>query len=306
MIADIELGVYHDGYPALAHWMAQDPDNETLIFRKFDDLSTRNLLYMQAELFALQRSIIEIETQMANCNDVMLIESARRWETLIVNANANGVQPRPEKELMRLIAESKVRLKEYHEALVLQSQIAGLGRPSSRALGLFKRWFQGHSRDTNGQKAFPIIDGEASRMLDHEDDLAALKVPEEDDRLSQLLRDHWPLRGQTGTNPKDNTRYFRLRHVTRTVAVISTVVAAVELVGAITSLYFVSGPKARIGLIACFTSLFGMSLCLLTNARRGEVFGASAAYAAVLVVFVSGDLGGPTSRNLSTSMGGNG
>lgn len=30
-------------------------------------------------------------------------------------------------------------------------------------------------------------------MLENGDDLAALRVPEEDDRLSQLLRDHWPL-----------------------------------------------------------------------------------------------------------------
>ena len=94
-------------------------------------------------------------------------------------------------------------------------------------------------------------------------------------------------------NENEKTRYFRLRHVTRTFAIISTIVAAAELVGAITTLYFVRNREARIGLIALFTSLFGFSLCLLTNARRGEIFGASAAYAAVLVVFVSGDLGAP-------------
>lgn len=147
-------------------------------------------------------------------------------------------------------------------------------------------------------------------MLEDEDDLAALKVPDEDDRLSQLLRDHWPMRvritrhfrlrdrqtltyvqGNSGLDSRDSTRYFRSRDVSRTVAIVSTIFAAVELVGAITALYFVGSPKAKIGIIACFTSLFGISLCLLTNAKRGEIFGASAAYAAVLVVFVSGDLG---------------
>lgn len=150
-------------------------------------------------------------------------------------------------------------------------------------------------------------------MLEDGDDLAALRVPEEDDRLSQLLRDHWPLsvrqyscvfrlmltvpQGKPGKNVQDNTRYFRLRHVTRTVAMVSTIVAAVELVGAITGLYYVTNREARMGMIAVFTSLFGISLCLLTNARRGEIFGASAAYAAVLVVFVSGDLGAPPKAN---------
>jgi hypothetical protein len=71
---------------------------------------------------------------------------------------------------------------------------------------------------------------------------------------------------------------------------VSTVVVAVELVRAVTSLYFVTNPDARVGLVALFTSIFGFSLCLLTNGKRGEIVGASAGYAAVLVVFVSEDL----------------
>ncbi len=43
------------------------------------------------------------------------------------------------------------------------------------------------------------------------------------------------------------------------------------------------------GLIAMFTLLFAGIIALVTNAKRGEIFGATAAYAAVLVVFVSGD-----------------
>ena len=46
-------------------------------------------------------------------------------------------------------------------------------------------------------------------------------------------------------------------------------------------------------MIAAFTLLFGLSLRFLTNAKRAEIYGSSAAYAAVLVVFVSGNLGQP-------------
>jgi hypothetical protein len=140
-------------------------------------------------------------------------------------------------------------------------------------------------------------------MLDDEDDLAAMKVPEEDDRLSQLLHDYWPLRvGANGIQsvvmkltylrqaqkqfkkrykmfsssaPHPNSRYHK--HAGRSG-------------GACRSNHqplFGTNRDVRIGLIALFTSLFGFSLCLLTNAREGEIFGASAA---VLVVFVSGDL----------------
>jgi hypothetical protein len=75
------------------------------------------------------------------------------------------------------------------------------------------------------------------------------------------------------------------------VNIISVVIAAILLVGAICSLYYVSNPQARLGMIAGFTVLFAISVGLLTSAKRGEVFASTAAYAAVLVVFVSGNLG---------------
>jgi hypothetical protein len=62
-------------------------------------------------------------------------------------------------------------------------------------LGFFENGFRGEGRDLKASKEpFPIIAGEARKLLDDGDDLAALKVPDEDDRLSQVLRDHWPLR----------------------------------------------------------------------------------------------------------------
>ena len=44
-------------------------------------------------------------------------------------------------------------------------------------------------------------------------------------------------------------------------------------------------------MVALFTALFAGVVGMLTNARRAEIFGSTAAYAAVLVVFVSGGLG---------------
>jgi hypothetical protein len=76
------------------------------------------------------------------------------------------------------------------------------------------------------------------------------------------------------------------------VNVINTLFAAVLLVGAITSLYFVKKPGAKLGIIAGFTTLFAATVGGMTSAERQEVFAASAAYAAVLVVFVSGDFDG--------------
>jgi hypothetical protein len=43
-----------------------------------------------------------------------------------------------------------------------------------------------------------------------------------------------------------------------------------------------------IGVLVVFTLLFSAAMSLLTKARRHELFAASAAYCAVLVVFISG------------------
>jgi hypothetical protein len=55
-------------------------------------------------------------------------------------------------------------------------------------------------------------------------------------------------------------------------------------------LYLVTNDRIRFVLIAVFTALFAAVVSLFSNARRAEMFAATAAYAAVLVVFVSGNL----------------
>jgi len=67
-------------------------------------------------------------------------------------------------------------------------------------------------------------------------------------------------------------------------------VAAFLLIGSITSFYLVSSATAKLVMITLFTAAFALSVGLMTNARRAEIFAGTAAYAAVLVVFVSGNI----------------
>lgn len=48
-----------------------------------------------------------------------------------------------------------------------------------------------------------------------------------------------------------------------------------------------ASPFEAIGVLIVFTLLFGCAMSGLTKATRQELFGASAAYCAVLVVFIS-------------------
>jgi hypothetical protein len=123
-------------------------------------------------------------------------------------------------------------------------------------------------------------------VLDSEQDLLALKSAADTDLISRLLQDHWPSRGKL-YNPAHSTSHFQEKHASWAVAAISSVVAAALLIGSIAILNKVSDSGRRIGWIGGFTLLFALSISLLTNARRVEIFAATAAYVAVLVVFVS-------------------
>jgi len=49
-----------------------------------------------------------------------------------------------------------------------------------------------------------------------------------------------------------------------------------------------SGTKfeRKLAIVTGFTALFGMWVAVFTSIRRSEIFGATAAYAAVLIVFI--------------------
>lgn len=58
-----------DGYPSLADFIAQDPDHETFVFRRFKSLSARNILNLQGELIALEDDIAALEREAADSVD---------------------------------------------------------------------------------------------------------------------------------------------------------------------------------------------------------------------------------------------
>ena len=82
----------------------------------------------------------------------------------------------------------------------------------------------------------------------------------------------------------------RVRTTTRVVAV---VLSSILPVLSIVILYYVHSTNIHIGLIIVFSTLFSGVVALVSDARNVEVMAATAAYAAVLVVFVSGNLQSP-------------
>ena len=177
------------------------------------------------------------------------------------------------------------------EALVLESKVLALRSPDSRTLAAFKKWFS---------VVVPVLWGRDRMLFDDTNDLAALAPLAETDRLNLLLQRYcgWMFRQgeKTPYDKKDETTedLARIRERARTAglfyyphhsvqvagAIISTIFSAVLLVGAIVSLLATSGSSSnglRVAIVVIFTCVFALVVGLLTNARRAEIFGATAA-----------------------------
>ena len=142
---------------------------------------------------------------------------------------------------------------------------------------------------------------------DNEQDLVALNRPIDKDILSKFLRAYWPFSGQVSVlhlyhfvafhsfneqyiENHDNARSFEHHSLLFVVRLCSTAVAAILVIGPILALYFTKNQDVNLALVIAFVILFAIGLSICTGATRDSIFAGTAAYAAVLIVFVSGNL----------------
>ena len=86
-------------------------------------------------------------------------------------------------------------------------------------------------------------------------------------------------------------RQYQDRKITKVGDGIVAAVSAALPTTAILVLYFVKNMVHRIGLVIVFTVLFSTALTVFTGAKRIEVFSATAAFAAVEVVYIGSTTG---------------
>lgn len=95
---------------------------------------------------------------------------------------------------------------------------------------------------------------------------------------------------------KTNDKYVRHYSPTRIDGLVNRIITALVLILLIITVVVLwrlsnmnegANPFEAIGILIVFTLLVGGAVCSLTRATRQELFAASAAYCAVLVVFIS-------------------
>ncbi|KAF2268781.1 hypothetical protein CC78DRAFT_565240 [Lojkania enalia] len=238
----------------VAKHITESRDEQTTILRRFDRVNLRNLLVMQDEIAGLEEEIEKLCDE--QCDDYWLKEEKV------------GRGHRIE-ELDRELRE---KIRQYYDAILITMNIQSLARPSLRNLYTTRQIMRKYGGGHLAKKEF-------------ESDLSALSWKKDDDLLTKLFE------GQFASIFQDtSSNYPSPRRIAFAVTFVSTICIAIFLVGAVVGLYFVSSIRKRLGMLGCFTVLFAATIAMLTNARRQDVFVATAAYAAVLVVFVSGNI----------------
>ena len=112
--------------------LQNDPDHSTAIYHRFDELSVRNLLYLQSELAELKTKQEEFDredwrTWKGDAKGAETQKGARDWKMLDDEARSGNGRAR---ERTKLIADIRSKLKEYR-MLMLQT-LQGLEITRSR------------------------------------------------------------------------------------------------------------------------------------------------------------------------------
>ena len=114
-LTDIELATsrseYVNGYASVANFIARDQDNTSTIFRRFDRIAARNLLYLQSKLQRLEAIQDDLDGQDLRTNDKDSKKAATSWEDFETLATMRE----QEKKRMEIADEIQKTMKKYRE-----------------------------------------------------------------------------------------------------------------------------------------------------------------------------------------------
>jgi hypothetical protein len=182
---DVEARVQRlSGYPSLANFVASDRDRTTLICKRFDELAARNLLYLQselAELYAKQRNFDDADL----AADIDIQRCARNFTDFRKAAEADDPRQKERWELMKQVRET---MKEYREALLFESTLATIPSPTKGVLRAFQKEY--YNEGDEKCDPFPTLGGSSAGIYDDIDDLVALRVQDDQDRLTRFAQEH--------------------------------------------------------------------------------------------------------------------
>ncbi|KAK4211761.1 hypothetical protein QBC37DRAFT_466946 [Rhypophila decipiens] len=276
------------GYPRLAALISAHP--ETGIFRRFGQLNALNLLYLQAELTNLENELLRArESDLASGHFERLAYS-RDWQTLQESVSVEAQKDGGNPAQWNIMLQVREKLNEYNQTLYLQHIITKIGPPNEQDHKFLQRWMKVPSMGN------VYLLGADSDIWERQFDPAELVclLPTKCDSIftrfmsNRFIRWYHHLIGHLFKTPKQsdndhtaeiyrNTVHYSQTSLTQLSKILGTVFASFLLVGSIIVLYYIQRMEMRLLVIAIFSVVFSLGLCLFTNGRVVEIFSASAA-----------------------------
>ncbi|KAH6683326.1 hypothetical protein B0J14DRAFT_556574 [Halenospora varia] len=289
------------GYAKLGRLMGNYP--EVAIMRRFSALSAQNLLYMQAELRELE---IDLRTSADN-DDNSPHEDRKNYSInwyLLKESGEEDAAEGNDASQWETILEIREKLEKYQKALLRHREIANMTGPMPRDLGFLKKWME---RTDMGNVYLTGEDRSTWSDEEWRSDLLSMRTQAADDMFFHWAYDKLGLwyhqligRHVKSVGPEEHLAGVivygeeAILHSTRAA---TTVLACLLPIASIVLLYKIEDMSKRLGIIAAFTASFSFALVFTTNARMVDIFAATAAYAAVQVVFIGTSTPGPAASS---------
>lgn len=118
--SDVELGDISEvnprrGFALVAAKINCDNDKTSSIYRRFDELSSRNLLYYQAEIAELEEELALMDDEDSKSKDEISIACQMDWNSFVKHAESGALPKTREEEKMQLVMKIRDKLERYRE-----------------------------------------------------------------------------------------------------------------------------------------------------------------------------------------------
>ncbi|KAF1837463.1 hypothetical protein BDW02DRAFT_565938 [Decorospora gaudefroyi] len=259
-----------EGYKALSKWMASE--NDFFVFRRFESLNANTILYLQHRITELEKRLESIHGMIeGSAPEQKLKNSSFGWDAKYM----------PERS--QIMSELSCLLMHYNQYIEAFSKIRTRPRAEKRQIDNVENWL-----------ARRAITKEETDFVNHKSDLITINSrsrPPLGQWLETCQNLHlWKLfkaKHLDGLHvPSAATAYSSDEAFERFTTLGIIFVGLIMLLAPMWWLECVPDSKARLGVITGFVCVFMLAMTTATINRPFEVVAATAAYAAVLMVFM--------------------
>ncbi|WYZ40171.1 hypothetical protein EsH8_IV_000512 [Colletotrichum jinshuiense] len=256
------------GYRGYSKFIASE-DNFFLL-RRFDVLNVRVALALQDEISQLEQELENIDNMTSEVNGPIFNNGSFRGDV---------------EDRSQLVKQISKKLRHYNEFLIQQTALKKYPKTPNRDRKNLRNWHENHD--------LAAIDKDEQKYLDH-DDLVSVaymeKTPLRKAIDSSLRLRTLPIWKNKEVEAPDydaqEVSYYSDKRMDAFASAMITAIGVTMLITPIWILQSMKDLKSKLAVITAFIFVFLLVLSLAMVAKPFEALGATAAYAAVLMVFI--------------------